>query len=136
MKSQKILDSDIKSMKIASLPSKPTASLSFGGGGYTAAQVKDAFDKLPLYLVNKFNVLIEDILTFGEEGLAGAILTGIKDGHTLAGLLSDIGEGEAAEYLAVGEETLADFKRRIDTEMAQILSKLEQIYAALAITED
>ena len=45
MKASKILNEQIKNLKVASLPSRPTAPTSFGGRGYTANQVKEAFDE-------------------------------------------------------------------------------------------
>lgn len=108
MKSTKIKDADISSMKIASLPSRPTAPTSFGGRGYTATEMKEAFDKLPLYLVEKFNNLIDDIYATGNESLAGSILTGISDGHTLTQLFDDISSGAIAAYLTVLGSPLAE----------------------------
>ena len=132
MKAEKILDADIKSMKIASLPSRPTAPTAFGGAGLTATEVKEAFDKLPLYIVSRFNDLIEDIITEGKGGLAGSIPTGLGVGHTLSDLLADLGSGEAAEYIAVGEESLGEFCRRVDAELSEMLIRLEEIYGAIA----
>ena len=48
MYTSKILDSEISGLKVASLPTRPTAPQSFGGKGFTAAEMKAAFDKLPL----------------------------------------------------------------------------------------
>ena len=52
MKSKKITDGDINDKKVASLPTRPTAPAAFGGKGYTATELKEAFDSLPLFLVN------------------------------------------------------------------------------------
>ena len=45
MKSRKITEADIAEMKISNLPTRPTSPQSFGGKGYTAADMKAAFDK-------------------------------------------------------------------------------------------
>jgi hypothetical protein len=100
MKAKKILNSDIKDIRIASLPSRPTAPKSHGGEGYSAKQMKEAFDKLPLYVVERYNELIDDITDEGSDSLAYSIPSGIKDGHTLGGLFDDVKSGELATYFS------------------------------------
>ncbi len=109
MNTKKILDSEIANMKIASLPSRPTAPTAFGGRGFTAKDMKEAFDKLPLFIVEKFNTLIDDISANGENSIAGAIPTGLSVGHTLANLFEDIKTGEFADILSVGDGTLSEY---------------------------
>ena len=101
MTSTKIKEIDIASLKVASLPSRPTAPKSFGGAGYTATEMKQAFDRLPLYIISRFNELIDDIGREGDGGLCAAIPTGIDDGHTLADMLEDISSGAFSSYLDV-----------------------------------
>ena len=101
MTSTKIKESDIAALKVASLPSRPTAPRSFGGAGYTATEMKQAFDRLPLYIIARFNELIDDLGREGEDGAAAAIPTGIKEGHTLAEMMSDVKSGAFAAYLDV-----------------------------------
>ena len=67
MTTSKIIDSEIESLKISSLPTRPTAPTAFGGKGYTATEMKEAFDNLPLKIIEKFNALIDDI---GKGALA------------------------------------------------------------------
>ena len=69
MNTKKIPDSEIESLKVASLPTRPTAPTAFGGKGYTATQMKEAFDKLPLRIIEEFNLLIDEIKNgaLGEE---------------------------------------------------------------------
>ena len=129
MKTTKINDTDISSMLIASLPSRPTAPAAFGGRGYGAVEMKAAFDKLPLYLVSKFNSLLDDLATEGEEGALASIPTGISEGHTLFKLLSDIRSGSFAGYLDVFGESLS--KRITD-----ILSELSRLSDHAASTPD
>ncbi|MBQ7314885.1 MAG: hypothetical protein IJW83_02640 [Clostridia bacterium] len=57
----KILPSEIADIKIASLPTRPTAPTSFGGKGYTASDMKAAFDRLPLFIIERLNALIDDV---------------------------------------------------------------------------
>ena len=61
MKATKITDGDIADKKISALPTRPTAKKEFGGGGYTASELKEAFDALPLYIIERFNEQIDDI---------------------------------------------------------------------------
>ena len=121
MLTTKIRNSDIAQMKVASLPSRPTAPTTFGGKGYTAAQLKEAFDRLPLYLVEKFNSLLDDISALGPDSLAAAIPTGLREGHTLADFFSDIVCGTVTNYLLLeNEESIAGAFR-------DVLGRLQQI---------
>lgn len=131
MKTTRIADADIAKLKVASLPSRPTAPTAFGGAGYTAAQVKDAFDKLPLYIIGKLNDLIDDIYSEGQDSLAGAIPTGIKDEHSLSALFLDIKSGAASEYLMLGEETLGEYKARIGGKLSELTDRLAEAYTII-----
>ena len=70
--------------------------------------MKEAFDKLPLYIIEKFNTLLMDIASAEDDSISAVIPTGISEGHTLYTLFSDITGGKFAQYLAIGEQTLAD----------------------------
>lgn len=106
MNTEKITEGEICDMKISSLPSRPTAPKSFGGKGYTASDMKAAFDMLPLFIIARFNSLIDDIHDTGDGSLAAAVPTGLKEGHTLSKLFTDITSGELASYLTVADTTL------------------------------
>ena len=108
MNATKILDSEIAGLKIASLPSRPTAPTSFGGKGYTASDMKAAFDKLPLFIIERFNTLIEDISSEGEMSLAAEIPTGIRDEHSLSELFLDIKSGALSGYMQALGHNLDD----------------------------
>jgi hypothetical protein len=120
MKSKKITSNETESLKVASLPTRPTAPEAFGGRGYNSIKMKEAFDKLPLFIVERLNLLFDDIVAVGEESLAAAIPTGIKSSHTLSMLFSDIASGELSGYLSVGERSLL-------AELAEIRGELEAI---------
>ena len=108
MKAKEILNSDISDMRIASLPTRPTAPRHLGGKGYGATEMKEAFDKLPLYIIEKYNELISDVHRYGEDSLASAIPSGIKSGHTLHSLFEDVQTGELATYFSfLGKSLLA-----------------------------
>ena len=61
MKTTKILPGEITQLKVASLPSRPTASADVGGRGYTPMQMKEAFDRLPLFIIERLNGLIGEL---------------------------------------------------------------------------
>ncbi len=63
----KILPSEIADLKIASLPTRPTAPTTFGGMGYSAADMKAAFDALPLFIIERLNALIDDVASLTSQ---------------------------------------------------------------------
>ena len=101
MKTQKILTEEIRDLTVASLPTRPTSPISHGGGGYSPTEMKQAFDKLPLYLVDHFNSLIDDLR--GDDGgsVTDTIQSEIFPGHTLRDMLRDVKSGEFASYLNI-----------------------------------
>ena len=107
MRTKIITDSEIEGLKVASLPTRPTAPTPLGGRGYSARDMKEAFDKLPLFIIERLNRLICDITLEGEDGVAGAIPTGICEGHSLSDLFSEVGDGRILARIPVGEESLA-----------------------------
>ena len=113
MKAQKITPSDTAGITVSSLPTRPTASTALGGAGMTPAELKSAFDRLPMLIIERFNALIDDIRALGEGSLAAEIPTGIEDAPRLSLLLRDISSGAFASYLSVGEESLASLLAKI-----------------------
>ena len=83
MTTNKITDSEIESLKVGSLPTRPTAPTAFGGRGYTATEMKAAFDKLPLKIIEEFNALIDDIAS-------GALALLLAQKEPYKTLLSDV----------------------------------------------
>ena len=124
MFAHKITDTEINNNRVASLPTRPTASASFGGKGYSAAEMKAAFDKLPLIIIEQFNNLLDDITRTDEEAITASIPTSIYVGHSLKKMLSEIPNGEFAGYLKVGDKTLANAIADIYDEIALIKSVL------------
>lgn len=100
MQAKKILNSDVRGMLISSLPTRPTAPRSQGGRGYGVSEMKAAFDKLPLYIIERYNELIGDITREGCDSLAAAMPSGIKEGHSLFTLFDDVRTGELATYFS------------------------------------
>lgn len=107
MKATKIRSEEIKDMKISSLPSRPTSETLYGGSGYSANDVKAAFDKLPLFIIERFNALLDDISAKPENSVSGVMQTGISNGHTLSQLFSDVKNGNMSAYLTVNGKSLA-----------------------------
>ena len=104
MKAKKILQTEIEPISVSALPTRPTAPVALGGGGYSSRELKEAFDKLPLLIAERFNALLDDI----ENGeLADTIKTGMKTGHTLKDLFADFKNGNIASYIRINGETLA-----------------------------
>lgn len=124
MNTTKISESDIANLKVSSLPSRPTAPTAFGGRGYTAKDMKEAFDKLPLFIIEKFNSLIDDILAEGENSITASIPSGLKAGHSLKDVLNDITDGGLSEYLTVSDLTLAEFAAWCKEEITSIKAAL------------
>ncbi len=125
MKSKIITDGDINDKKVASLPTRPTAPAAFGGKGYTATELKEAFDSLPLFLVEKYNELILDIR--GEEGgsVTDTIKTGLFDTQTLADFFSDVLNGNLLTYLAAPNGNLAEYLIKLRADVDKIADKLK-----------
>lgn len=127
MQSKNLEYSEIEELKVSSLPTRPTAPGAFGGRGYNSSEMKAAFDKLPLYLFEKLKLLIEDLTAEGEDSYVGGYKTGIKEGHDINTLLSDIVDGNFAKYLVVNGINL--HKRMIDLniELAYLKERLDEL---------
>ena len=108
MNTTKILDSEINGLKISSLPSRPTAPTAFGGKGYTSAEMKAAFDKLPLFVAERLNSLVDDIESEKNGKIGDSIKTGLDSGHCLSDFFADVKNGNLASYMALGDGTLVE----------------------------
>ena len=126
MKAKKIYNSDIADILISSLPSRPTAPRELGGRGYGAAEMKAAFDQLPLCIIEHYNALLSDVESFGENSMAAAVPTGIKDAHTLHDLFEDIRTGELATYFGILGKSLLSHLISIYAELDLLRSKLDE----------
>ena len=113
MKAKKIYNSDIADILISSLPSRPTAPRELGGRGYGAAEMKAAFDALPLYIKDRLNLLIDSISSSGDDSLSRSIQTGINDDYTLFNLCEDIVSGNILNLINFDGESLYSFLARV-----------------------
>lgn len=127
MKTKKITEGEISSIGVSSLPTRPTAPSSLGGRGYTAEDMKAAFDRLPRLIIERFNSLLLDIESVGENSLAAAIRTGFNETHSLRDMFNDVKCGNFAAYLQVGELTLCDQLAAIYERLCLIESRLDDM---------
>ena len=117
---EKITKEKADELSVSSLPTRPNAPTSSGGVGYSSADMKQAFDALTLYVIEKYNELIDAIYETDSSSLSAAIPTGLSDGHTLNDLFTDLKNGNLASYLSVGDNSLA-------SELAEIRLELQTI---------
>ena len=120
MKTTKILTEEISDLTVSSLPTRPTSPIALGGRGYSSAEMKQAFDKLPLFIIERLNSLIDDIKSEGGGSVADAIPTGICEEHSLKDLFADVKNGNLSSYLNVLGKTLA-------VHIAEILERLKRL---------
>ena len=86
--------------------------------------MKAAFDRLPLFIVERFNRLVDAIKGESDDSITEYIPTGITEGHTLNDMLCDIKNGGFASYLDVYGETLLEKIERIEREISTLKSDL------------
>ncbi len=124
MFTEKILDENIRALKVSSLPTRPTTSSSLGGKGYTSKDMKEAFDRLSLHIIEHFNSLIDDIYAEPDSSIALAIKTGYDDTHSLSQLFSDITSGAFASYMTVFGESLVEYLGKMREELDEVKSSV------------
>ncbi len=83
MITRQITNSEIEPLKVASLPTRPTAPTAFGGKGYTSTEMKQSFDRLPLRILSELNTLISEIEN-------GSLTETLCEFEPLRSLLSDM----------------------------------------------
>ena len=136
MTTKKILTSEINASSVAALPDRPCADKEYGGSGFTAQEMKAAFDKLPLLGITRLNSLIDDIESEGVGRIGESIKTGIYTGQTLASFFSDLKNGALASYLAVGNSTLLEKIAALEESIATLTEKATYLEARLSALED
>ena len=121
---EKIAPEKIKELSISSLPTYPNTPAAAGGAGYSSADIKQSFDALTLYVIEKYNELIDAIKTEGEGNITEEIHTGLGSGHTLHKLLSDIFSGSFAIYMRVNGTSLTTVLNRLDVRLKKVEEEL------------
>jgi len=109
---EKITAKELHEHSIATLPSRPSLPSLYSGRSLSAKELREAFDKLPHLLAERFNGLIESLGLYKEgealDSFSEALATGIREGHSLSDLFADIKNGALCEYMSAdGEHTLA-----------------------------
>ena len=122
MKTIKITSTEAEPLLIASLPTRPTAPSEFGGRCYTATEMKAAFDKLPLLIIERFNDLISDI----EDGeICESIPTGIDGAPNLAELIRAFTAGTLASVISYRDTTLTAYLEALRSDVDKLLATAE-----------
>jgi hypothetical protein len=121
---KKITNDEIKNNSIERLSNRPTAAGRIGVGGLSPAELKAAYDKLPMLAIAKINELIDLInAETSSDGIAAFISTPITDPDndevklTLHDVLTDVLNGDFAKYLVLTglkESTLEEELRHIE----------------------
>ena len=111
MSIKKITEEEVRSLWVQRLSDTPNRQGKFGTMGLSAAEIKAAYDALPLRLVEAYNTLV-DVIESG--GLSDFILS--PEGKNLTELLAGVTSGALAALLTVdGERTLAALAAALDT---------------------
>ena len=113
----KITSAEIEERLIENLPTRPNSPTTLGGKGYTANELKAAFDALPRLVAERFNDLIDDITSEDSSEIKSLIKTGIKESHTLNDLFSDIQNSTILDYLIIDDEPLSVFLRGLKSDL-------------------
>ena len=124
MNTKKILESEVEDLKISSLPNRPTAKKIHGGAGLNAQEMKAAFDKLPLFVAERLNSLIDDIESEKNGKIGDTIKTGLDSGHCLSDFFADVKNGNLASYMALGDGTLVEKIYEMSAAIDDIKAKL------------
>lgn len=103
MKATKILNEEISDLLVSSLPARPTAPKAFGGVGYTAKEMRHAFDKLSLFIIERYNALLEDV----QSGALADAMPGSADGISLGDMISGAENGTLASKIKIDGQSIA-----------------------------
>lgn len=122
---EKITLEKAKELSISSLPTRPNTPASFGGMGFSSADMKSAFDALTFYVIEKYNELIDSVSETGTGSFANYIPTGFFPGHTLSMMFTDIRDGNFSSYISLGNKSLITTIEEIQEALDKIKEKLE-----------
>lgn len=114
MSIRKITQNEILKNGIKGLPTRPSTPSLYRGSTLSAEELKEAFDKLPTLIAERFNALLDCAGLYDAEHpadtLAALIATNMEESHSLRDFFEDVKNGNLALYLTAGEdgEPLAD----------------------------
>ena len=120
---ENIKESEMMASGVSSLPTRPSTPSLYSGRVLSAAELRQAFDKLPRLIADRFNALLEATGLFKAEEkydrLSELIATELSDGHSLADFFCDVQNGNLAAYMSVdGEQTLLSLLEEIEDRLA------------------
>ena len=124
MKAKTIKNEEIEALKVASLPNRPTAPEEYGGVGFSAREMKEAFDRLPLYLLERYNELIDDISAEGEDSVAHAIKIGLGESVSLRDFIDWFSSGKILAFIPVADGNLAYYLANLRKDIDRCLDEL------------
>lgn len=132
MSIQKITQKEILENGVKSLPTRPSTPSLYGGSILSAAELKDAFDKLPTLIAERFNALLASTGLFDGEhpcdSFAETVATGLFSSHSLKDFFEDVKNGNLALYLSANAEgtpladLLSELKRSIESKKSYTVS--------------
>ena len=112
MSIKKITEEEVRSLWVQRLSDTPNRHGRFGTMGLSAAEMKAAYDALPLRIVQAYNALVDAI----ESGLIAEAIPTAVEKMSLGDLLNGIRDGSLAACLTVdGERTLSALAAALDT---------------------
>ena len=103
---EKIKPQAVELLGVQALPTTPSAQGT--AGGYSPTEIKAAFDRLTVHVIEKYNLLVDAIHSSGADSILAEIPSGIRDGHTAAELIEDIKSGNISSYLKVADRSLCE----------------------------
>lgn len=120
---EKIKKETVELLGVSSLPTSPTSPGAIGGG-YSAEEMKLAFDRLAIHIIEQYNLLIEAIHAEPSASILSEIPTGISDGHTLRDLMSDITGGDFAVYMKLGNRSILEEMQSLSQRVTALEEKI------------
>jgi hypothetical protein len=125
MSAQKITVSEINERLIENLPTRPNAPTSMGGKGYSAKELKAAFDSLPRLIAERYNELIDDLTNPEGSEIINGVKTGPSETDTLGAFLESVKNGSFLENVMLDGEVLIYYLRSLRSELEALRSLIE-----------
>lgn len=128
MSIQKISQKELLSFGVSALPNRPSAPSLYSGRTLSATELKEAFDRLPTLIAERFNALLASTGLFDsenpKESLAELIATKHAPYHSLADFFADVENGNLALYFSVdGKDSLADVLAEMREDLLSLKSR-------------
>lgn len=128
MSIQKISQNELLSLGVSALPNRPSAPSLYSGRTLSATELKEAFDRLPTLIAERFNALLAATGLFDsenpKESLAELIATKHAPYHSLADFFADVENGNLALYFSVdGKDSLADVLEEMREDLLSLKSR-------------